>query len=483
MKSEKLRAYRNLRRLCLASALSAGLGIAAASSSGVAQPVDPDAIAGHSKIVSELSAFDTTVAYVAQFYPLWFTYYQSRLANRGRNHLAGPDRVSPIYHFVVAINVDTLYVSSYLDLAAQPVILTIPTAPAFPPASYSILMLDAYGNVLPASIPKSPGSYALIGPAGFTGTLPAEVTSIAMPVNFSALIFRADKFSPTGENQIAQADAFRRSLTSQTLSDYLEDASGGAARIVPEILLAVPFKTAADNLIANNPIAFLMQLQRAVGSSNTPDFSPYEQALSDRFNSLFANRSANESEFSEGAQAAHKLILDRYFTHTHWAAPTPTNWIHFTNIGDWGNQVVERSSITEFIQYANNITAAAYYHVFKDTNGLPLDGSNPRGYVLTFPVGQLPEATRFWSVTAYTPEAIELVPNPADKYAVASYTPPQPDMYGSVSIYMARELPAGVPMANWLPIPPGAFNIMLRVYGPQGTVEAGTYVPPGIQER
>ena len=40
-----------------------------------------------------------------------------------------------------------------------------------------------------------------------------------------------------------------------------------------------------------------------------------------------------------------------------------------------------------------------------------------------------------------------------------------------MSIYMARELPAGVPMANWLPIPPGAFNIMLRVYGPEGTVE------------
>jgi hypothetical protein len=298
------------------------------------------------------------------------------------------------------------------------------------------------------------------------------------------LIFRVDKFSPTGEDQIAQADAFRRSLKSQTLSDYLENPSGGPARIVPEILLAVPFKTVADNLIAHDPIAFLVQLQRAVGSSNTPDFSPYEQALSDRFNSLFANRSANESEFSEGAQAAHKLILDRYFTHTHWAAPTATNWIHFTNIGDWGPQVVERSSITEFIQYANNITAAAYYHVFKDTDGIPLDGSNPRGYVLTFPAGQLPEAMRFWSVTAYTPEAIELVANPADKYAVASYTPPQPNPEdGSVSIYMARELPAGVPMANWLPIPSGAFNIMLRVYGPQGTVEAGTYVPPGIQQR
>jgi hypothetical protein len=447
---------------------------------GVAQaPLDPDTIAGNSEIVSQLSPFNTTVAYVVQFYPLWFTYYQTRLASHGFNHLVGPNRISPVYHYVVAINVDTLYVSTFLDLTAGPVILTIPATPPF--QSYSILMLDPYGDLLPASasIPQAPGSYALIGPGGFTGTLPADVTSIMLPVDFSALIFRADKFSPTGENQIKEADAFRRSLMT----------SAGAAKILPEILFSVPFKTTADDLIAHDPIAFLRQLQRAVASDHTPTLSPYEQALSDRFDSLFANRNVNRSEFSAGAQAAHELILDRYLTHTDWAN-IPTNWIHFTKIGDWGNQVVERSSITEFIQYANGIKAAAYYHVFKDANGNPLDGSNPRGYVLTFPPGadgkpQLPEAMRFWSLTAYTPEAIELVPNPAHKYAVASYTKglqPNSDD-GSLSVYMAQQLPAGVPMANWLPIPAGAFNIMLRVYGPEGSVEDNTYVPPPIEKR
>ena len=48
---------------------------------------------------------------------------------------------------------------------------------------------------------------------------------------------------------------------------------------------------------------------------------------------------------------------------------------------------------------------------------------------------------------------------------------------------MAQQLPADAPMSNWLPVSPGAFNIMLRVYGPAGTVEDNTYVPPGIQER
>jgi hypothetical protein len=384
----------------------------------------------------------------------------------------------------VAINVDTLYTSTYLNLSAEPVVVTIPVAPPFPPKSYSILMLDPYGNLLSASIPKKPGIYALIGPGGFTGTPCKRVTCIMLPVNFSALIFRADKFSPNGVNQIKEADAFRKSIRSQKLSDYLKNPRGGATKILPEVLFSVPFKQTADELVANDPIAFLRQLQRAVGSDHTPTLSPYEQALSDRFDSLFANRNMNRSAFSDGAQAAHKLILDRYLTHTHWAKPTPTNWIHFTNIGDWGNQVVERSSITEFIQYANNIKAAAYYHVFKDAAGRPLDGSDPRGYVLTFPRKEQPEASRFWSLTAYTPEAIELVPNPARKYAVARYTPNlQPNKDGSLSVYMARQLPAGVPMANWLPIPAGAFNIMLRVYGPQGSVEDNTYVPPGIVRR
>ena len=127
-------------------------------------------------------------------------------------------------------------------------------------------MLDPYGDLLPdASIPpKTAGNLCAHRTRRFTGTLPAEVTPIAMPLDFSTLIFRADKFSPTGENQIEEAEAFRRSLKSQTLSDYLKNPRGGATKILPEILFSVPFKTTADDLIAHAPIAFLRQLQRAV---------------------------------------------------------------------------------------------------------------------------------------------------------------------------------------------------------------------------
>ena len=83
---------------------------------------------------------------------------------------------------------------------------------------------------------------------------------------------------------------------------------------------------------------------------------------------------------------------------------------------------------------------------FLDTNHQPLNGSL-HSYTLKFAKGQQPQAKRFWSLTAYTPQGIELVPNQENKYVVASYTPglftdPQD---GSVTILMSTSLPKDFP--------------------------------------
>jgi len=422
------------------------------------------------------AAFATTKAYVAHFYPLWFTFYQSQLGNG--NRLVGPERVTPAYKVVVLINVDTLYASTFLNLTAEPIILVIPKTRV----TYSILTLDGYGNIFNSGlVAGTPGTYALTGP-GFNGKLPKGVTRIAMPLNYSTLIFRADKFSAAGKDQIEQADRFRRSLGMQTLSEYKAGKPAQLTVILPVEAFVIPFKTIADNAIESRPIRFLKELQVAVHAPNTPPFSAHEQEVSDRFDALFGDGSfspAKTLEISAGARAAHQLIIDRYLTYR-----GPMNWIHFTNIGDWGSHVVERASITEFCQYCNNIQAAAYYHAFLDGRNRPLDGTDARGYVLHIPKSKIPEAKRFWSFTAYTPDTVELVRNHARKYAVASYTPGlQYQADGSVSIYLAREQPAGIPEANWLPVPAGLFNIALRVYGPEGSVADNTYTPPPIRKR
>jgi hypothetical protein len=232
-----------------------------------------------------------------------------------------------------------------------------------------------------------------------------------------------------------------------------------------------------------DPIRFLKQIQVAVASPQTPPLTRAQQELSARFNTMFGDgenlSSSDRHDLRQGARFGHQMILNHYQN-----SSGVNNWIHFTNIGAWGKQSLDRAAITEYIQYGNSQATAAYYHTFKDGKGRSLDGTDPRGYELHFAADELPEASRFWSVTAYTPAAVELVKNTADKYVVASYTRGlRYNRDGSLTIVLARALPDGVRKANWLPVPKGAFNIMLRVYGPEGSVADDTYVPPAIARR
>jgi hypothetical protein len=405
---------------------------------------------------------------------LVFTYNQAQSFNR----FIGPEKVTPLYHAVVAINVDTLYASTALNLTNQPVILKVPATKV----TYSILQLDPYGNVFQTALAPttSGGTYALYGP-GFSGKLPSGVIPVKEPYNYSFLLFRADKASSSGEDTSSEAQQFREALFTQPLCAYLHQScptgvpAGGLAQILPERKFAAPVKSIVDALAQKHPLILLKKLQTAVHAPNTPPLSPSQQALSNRFDHLFGNVRANAPSLRAGVRAAHALIIARYRTHT-----LPTNWVHFNNIGNWGNQVVERSAITEFCQYCNSIATAGYWHAFKDGQGRPLKGSNPGGYVLTFRKGQIPTATRFWSVTAYTPQAIELIPTRAQKYEVASYTHNlHYNADGSLTIHISRTRPRGVPMANWLPVWRFKFNLMLRIYGT--TDSAKTYVPPAIR--
>lgn len=462
-----------------ASLLLAVLAYAAPATAG-------DDEAADSQNVKSSGAIATTQAYVEQYYPLWFTHHQSRLIPN--NQLVGPDRISAIYHAVVAINDDTLYASTAVNFSSGPVILSVPETAG----CYSVLVLDAYGNVLETGVPSQPPGttfparvYGLV-PQNYDGPLPSGVIPVPLPYDLQFLIFRADKYTPDNVNQVRQAEEFRRGLKLQPLSDYLTDPSGGAARILPEIGSAIPFRTISDALIRLDPVRFLEELQVAVHSGIAPPLTADEQELSDAFDAVFGTGGSSLTPQTRiavriGAQAAHEAILDNYLS-----SRGPNNWIHFTNMGKWGDAVLDRASITAFIQYGNDISAAAYYHAFRDQTGQPLVGTTRGGYVLTFPPGGQPDAERFWSLTAYTPNAIELIPNLAHKYVVARYTPglyTNPD--GSVSIYVSQVKPEGVPEANWLPVSRRPFNLMLRVYGviPGSSVADDTYVVPPVVKR
>ena len=174
-------------------------------------------VSGSSPAHAQYGAYATTLEYVIHFYPRWFTYWQENFTST--NRLVGPDRMAPIYRDVVAPNDDTLYVSSFMDLTDEPVILTIPSTTV----TYSLLVLDPYGDIITLeSIIRLRD--LRFGRTRLDRNASRGVTPIAVPLNLTQWIIRADKFSPSGEDQTPEAEIFRSSLRAGTLTEYLIDS-------------------------------------------------------------------------------------------------------------------------------------------------------------------------------------------------------------------------------------------------------------------
>jgi len=439
--------------------------------------------------MSNREGYDLAYEYTVRFYPRYFTWVQFHINSENSqqesgesfaNRLTGPLGMGPEYKVVVAINDDTIYAEAFLDLSNGPVILTIPEYQN----KYSILQLDVYGNifstVLSANPPKNGGVYGFVERGTFYD-LPDGVIRVEMPYPFTTIAIRIDKYSSSGEDHIAAANEFRSELRMQTLANYDPNSDSGKTLVLPLFFFSPSVKLMADEGLAKWPESFLTTLQEAMASPETQPLTDDDRVLMQRFNTAFAvakslvdHDSGPLADIIRGAQAAYAAIINRWQSHR-----GPTNWIHFDNVGHWGTNYLDRAALTEYIQVGNDRKAAFYANAFVDASGLPLDGGS-FAYTITFAKGQQPEYERFWSMTAYTPEYIELVPNELNKYVVASYTPGLVTAEdGSVTIYVQADSPK-TENANWLPVPKGHFSLLFRVYGPQGSALAGTYVPPKI---
>lgn len=440
--------------------------------------------------MSKHEGYDLAYQYTVRFYPRYFTWIQFQINSENSqrqgvqiaNRLTGPLGMGPEYKVVVAINDDTIYAEAFLDVSETPVILTIPKYPN----KYSILQLDVYGSIFSTELSENPpdrgGVYAFVA-QGWKGKLPRKAHRIEMPHTFTTIAIRIDKHSPTGEDLIPAANKFRSNLSMQTLDEYDAGGESGRTLVLPLHFFAPSVKLMADEGLAKSPEAFLTTVQEAMASPMTQPITDDDRSLMRRFDAAFAEAknvvdhdSGPLTEIIRGAQAAWAAIINRWQSHR-----GSTNWIHFDNIGHWGDNYLDRAALTEYIQVGNDRKAAYYANAFVDASGLPLDGGS-FAYTIQFAKKELPEYERFWSMTAYTPEFIELVPNVLDKYVVASYTHGLvTESNGSVTIYVQADPPRmSSRIANWLPVPKGPFSLLFRVYGPKGKALAGTYVPPKI---
>ena len=444
------------------------------------------------------SAYTTTLNYVIRYYPRYISWFiQQYIGNSGgHNRFTVPETppssglTSPNFRLINAINVDTTYGGCMdMDLSQGPQILTMP---AYAHVA-SLLTLNVFGQVFNTGIvPGVAGTYALALPS-WHGTLPPGVKRVDVPVAQSEWFIRADRYTNSGVNVIRDSKAFVHAVRLTSLAAYEANPSSGRAVPVPPIVLRPSANLTSTQAMLHSPSRYLFTLQEAVHSPSTGPLTASDRALSRAFDSVFATaqrgvergRNGEMSQVVEAVRTAHTMIYNHYYSHL----IPGSEWINFTNAANSGTSYLDNDAFQSFVLYGNSNATTRYFDTFTDHLGTPLDTNNFSFYRLTIPKADIPDAKRFWSLTAYIPPIPALMPRPINgnngQGNVASYTPGlQRNRDGSITVYIQPNRPRiASRRPNWLPVPQdGPFSIVLRVYGPTGNTAAGTtYIPPEIK--
>ena len=416
-----------------------------------------------------------TEAYVAG-YPLVVSTRTMRTLGGlvGVNRLFWQTALSgPTTRVVVAPNRDTLYSIAVLDLRAGPLVLTLPEVEdRYFTYQFLSPWTESFAYVGTRATGGEAGSW-VIAPPGWDGDLPAGATLIEAPTD---QVFLLGRFLVDDEADIPNVLAIRDRSSLRPLADVEGTPTTGT---VPPLPAAAgrPQDVPTDR-------SFYDELTDALVVN--PPTTPYQRALF----AAFAEAFTPDPEAPPAAEARRRGLLDRAaeagaarVQRAADEAPVVDGWRTRLDVGTYGDDLDLRASVARG-GWGANVAAEAVYPVARtDATGAALDGSRPA--TITFPPGGLPatDDLGFWSLTVYGADLF-FEANPTDRYAIGDRTPdlaPSPD--GSVTITLAHDRPPepadGTPV-NWLPVPAGAYVLMLRIYLPGADVLDGTYRTPPV---
>jgi hypothetical protein len=375
---------------------------------------------------------------------------------------------------VISPNSDTPYSFLWMDLRAEPLVLSVPAVEKS--RYYAVMLCDGntfnYGYIGSRATGSEAGNYMVVGPDWKGETPPGIKKVFRSTTQFSLAGYRTQLFNPGDMPNVVKVQA---GYKVQPLSAYLHQPAPPAA---PEI----NFPPINKEMIKTNFFQYLdFALQFAppgpeekesraklarigIGASKTfnfKDLSPEDKAAvalgmkaaEAKIEAAIASGGKDQNGWRVGALAGG----DRAFFNGNWLA---------------------RASLAKAGIYANDPAEAMYPLAKVDVKGEPLDASR-HNYTLTFAAGEFPPVNSFWSVTMYDGKSQLLIKNPINRYLINS--PMLPGMKkndgGSLTLYIQKDSPGADKESNWLPAPNDTFYLILRLYWPK--TEAPSILPPG----
>jgi hypothetical protein len=380
---------------------------------------------------------------------------------------------------VVTPNSDTPYSMLWLDLRAEPFILSVPAVDK--PRYYSVMLCDGntfnYGYIGSRATGSEAGDYMVVGP-DWKGQTPEGIKKVfRSSTQFSAVLYRTQLFNA---EDMPNVEKVQSGYKAQPLSAYLHQPAPPAAP-------AINFPKINKELVKENFFEYLdFALQFApagpeeteiraklasigIGPGKTFDFKDLSPAHKIEVGSGMKN---GEKKVEEKVAAVGKEING-------WrvgAAFGDRDFFH----GDW----LLRAAGAKAGIYGNDAAEAMYPMAKSLANGDPLDGSGHK-YTVTFAAGQFPPVNAFWSVTMYDGKTQLLIENPINRYLVNSPMLPglKKNDDGSLTLYIQHDSPGSEKESNWLPAPDGPIYLVLRLYWPTDTSPSilnDTWNPPPV---
>ena len=374
---------------------------------------------------------------------------------------------------VVTPNSDTPYSFVWMDLRAEPIVLSVPAVEK--ERYYSVMLCDGntfnYGYIGSRATGNEAGDYMVAGPDWRGETPPGIRKVFHSTTQFSVAGYRTQLFNPEDMPNVVKVQA---GYKVQPLSQYLNQP-------VPPAAPAINFPPVNADMVKTNFFQYLdFALQFAPPG-------PEEQEIRAKLARIGIG--AGKTFNFDDLDLEHKLEvglgmkdgeakLDKYLA---GGVKDINGW----KIGSWfgdrsfydGNWM-KRAAAAKGGIYGNDSVEATYPLTKTLADGELLDGSK-HNYTLAFAAGQQPPVNAFWSVTMYDGKTQLLIENPINRYLINS--PMLPGMKknddGSLTLYIQKDSPGADKESNWLPAPNGPIYLVMRLYWPK--TEAPSILPPG----
>jgi hypothetical protein len=373
---------------------------------------------------------------------------------------------------IVSPNNDTPYSYAWVDLRAEPWVLTLPKIEE--KRFYTSQWDDLWGFVLDNAGSVEDGNQGvsvLLASPTWQGELPKGVKRVVRgDSEFLGSLTRTQLFDP---QDLANVQRIQHEYQLQPLSAYLGTPAPKPAPAIEWKAWKEGAETTAEFW---DYVNFLLPL-------TTPN--PQDKPVQDRMAriGLVAGEPWDSKTLDTDVSAAIAAGMKEALTELNEASTKITDpSLFFRSRKDTNKDYFDRALGVMVGIFGNVKKVSVYFATAKDDQGELLDGSK-HNYSITFGADNIPPAKNFWSYTMYKLPQRWLVDNPINRYSIGSATPGlKKAADGSITLYFQAKSPGKDKESNWLPTPEGPFWPILRTYGPGKAILDKSYKLPPVKQ-